>query len=1350
MSATIDQSIRVKIAALVAGLSDVQALSASLKSVKRSAQDTGLRGAARDANVYSGAAKDAKRQSAELVTSFDKLSRTITDKNALGVFVKDLRDAAKELKNVEASTRAFNNAPFQQGARQFGNKSLAQSAKELAQFEANQNKPIISGILAQDPFQSANNRSLKQAAQDLALFDAQADKTKKSLFDLEFGAQRVTKSFLGMKASGEGASAVLLTAASSGALLLAVLTGLAGAALGLAKLVQEGIRFNGAIERGKIGLASLTASTTDVTDAQGRAVEGMDAFRAASALAETEVKKIQKAAIDTAYEFEDILLTVNSAVAALGGTNVTLSETVSLVTILSRAASAINLEPSKFNTQVKQILSGATTVRTDLARVIFPGQGTREINDQIKSLRESGKLYEVLTQKARIYQLTANDVANTFGALSSNVSDALSQFAADSTLTGFDRVKTILREIIDGVIDFKSETVKLTPTFEKIARFLDAIFATVGDLLLAAVRAIFDYLAGVADYLEQNQESIFDSLEGVYQIAAQVAGILTDLGSILVDLGLAATATGGIGDVIAYIGAFIAFIRDILNIIIGSIETCAGLLLRGIVSPIYDFNDQLLKTAEYFGQLIGLMDAAVVRANQLARTNFINRVESGIDSFIFSGIERTKGGLQGSALEQFLNNRPNITVPSRPSRPAGNFNFKPKRAASADGGESAAKKAERAEEKRLGELRDFLDALTDLRTENARKESEISKEANAEFARALDRRYEKGILSSEEYYAETNKLRLADIVAEEKFAARKLELEGQKTSRAVATIYGKTDFSLDEYNALVARLNADNQPGDDSEKDLKARQELLRLERLAVATDIELNALAAKRREAEAATANEIERQTRLRGQAKLGIEAELADAFDTDGVSDLLGLQKRISDELPRILSETNESSDALKAVAQEIYKTGVASVDGVKLIFEQAGVGIEDLSEETQNFLRLMGRLEFLGAFKNLTSGAEKLRSDLREDADIIADDVSQGNISSEQGRARIIAANTQAAENLKQKLAQLRQLIADMESKGAVTEVERRVANALERAIQTLPTAGVFDSLQSDAGRVSADAENRKAEAQLRFKQGKIDEIGLRNESLAIERQEKQALDDLIAQMALLPNLTLEQKQALAELKTQTNELGIATDSFGDSINSQIAGGLSTFFDDLVDKPGEILQSFQAMVSGMLLGFAKLILQSIILKGILSLLGISAGGSGGGFGGFLSGILGQAPEKKAEGGFISGAGTSISDSVPALLSAGEAVLPVSSVKQYGRAMIQSIISGSFVPRARFATGAILDGGSLAGAGSGSGSSKHNIYNIVDASLFRDYVKSSDGANDIINLIASNQNAVRQLLLG
>ncbi len=139
-------------------------------------------------------------------------------------------------------------------------------------------------------------------------------------------------------------------------------------------------------------------------------------------------------------------------------------------------------------------------------------------------------------------------------------------------------------------------------------------------------------------------------------------------------------------------------------------------------------------------------------------------------------------------------------------------------------------------------------------------------------------------------------------------------------------------------------------------------------------------------------------------------------------------------------------------------------------------------------------------------------------------------------------------------------------------------------------------------------------------------------------------------------------------IRQIKSELHETNRTSNLFAESVNGILRNSFSGFVDDILSGNGSILDSFRKMASGMLIQMAKLIFQAVIMKTIFAALGISSGG--GGFGGKLAGFLGigGGPAKKAEGGIMSGPGTGTSDSIPALLSHGEAVIPANMVSRFG----------------------------------------------------------------------------------
>ena len=74
----------------------------------------------------------------------------------------------------------------------------------------------------------------------------------------------------------------------------------------------------------------------------------------------------------------------------------------------------------------------------------------------------------------------------------------------------------------------------------------------------------------------------------------------------------------------------------------------------------------------------------------------------------------------------------------------------------------------------------------------------------------------------------------------------------------------------------------------------------------------------------------------------------------------------------------------------------------------------------------------------------------------------------------------------------------------------------------------------------------------------------------------------------------------------------------------------------------------------------------------------------------GGFLSKLFGG----KADGGYVSGAGTSTSDSIPTMLSNGEFVVRAESVRKIGVNTLNSLNQYGTLPALKFANGGYVGG--------------------------------------------------------
>lgn len=126
----------------------------------------------------------------------------------------------------------------------------------------------------------------------------------------------------------------------------------------------------------------------------------------------------------------------------------------------------------------------------------------------------------------------------------------------------------------------------------------------------------------------------------------------------------------------------------------------------------------------------------------------------------------------------------------------------------------------------------------------------------------------------------------------------------------------------------------------------------------------------------------------------------------------------------------------------------------------------------------------------------------------------------------------------------------------------------------------------------------------------------------------------------------------------------------------------------------------------------------------------------------------------KKFASGGYVSGPGTSTSDSIPARLSAGEYVVRAAAVRRVGVAFLDAV-NGLHAPpvwdgrRLAFAAGGLVPQVQVQPA-TPQVSQAVRIVNAIDPGVTHDHLQTPAGERVILNIIGRNARAVRAALQG
>lgn len=369
----------------------------------------------------------------------------------------------------------------------------------------------------------------------------------------------------------------------------------------------------------------------------------------------------------------------------------------------------------------------------------------------------------------------------------------------------------------------------------------------------------------------------------------------------------------------------------------------------------------------------------------------------------------------------------------------------------------------------------------------------------------------------------------------------------------------------------------------------------------------------------------------------------------------------------------------------------------------------------------------------------------------------------------RGEVEVANAHAAakaeKELADELARVRDRLAEIRggAGGELTRarLEREYQPLIEKLQRMGDTAGVADvgrlinveadlaelgKLERQYQTVTERMAIRERELQVQKDAGMLTETQMRRGVLDLHQQTAAEVEGLIPKMQELAAATGSEEaiNRVARLKVEVAGLKTAADDVATRINGDVENAFATMFEQIGSGAKSAKDAFADFARSVISAINRIAAQKIAeeLFG-----GMNKGG--GGLGGLISGLFQWAGF--ASGGYVSGPGTTTSDSIPARLSAGEYVLRAEAVRRVGVDFLHALNGGLFGPRWSGPRLAFADGGlvpEVAQAPAAAPSQSVRIVNVIDPGMAADYLNSAAGEKTILNVLSRNGSAVRELL--
>jgi hypothetical protein len=310
--------------------------------------------------------------------------------------------------------------------------------------------------------------------------------------------------------------------------------------------------------------------------------------------------------------------------------------------------------------------------------------------------------------------------------------------------------------------------------------------------------------------------------------------------------------------------------------------------------------------------------------------------------------------------------------------------------------------------------------------------------------------------------------------------------------------------------------------------------------------------------------------------------------------------------------------------------------------------------------------------------------------------------------------------------------------------------------------------FEDLRSQADAALRDIARRREEINQQVQRGQLLSFQGEAQIIELERQRLpilQGIADKMLQLAGTDPFKIQEARdfaaALGQIHVNVDEAGRKMAQFQEQAFSSLVDNTTDFFARGITEAesfGDAIKSLALNVFQDLRQMAARELSNQIWKGIFSLFGGAAGAAAGGIGAGTAGSLAATSSVAtagggfvpvlADGGLITGPGTSTSDSIPARLSTGEFVVSAKAVRHWGSDLLASMnaMRGVTVAPIRRGIPSFADGGLVEGVAAGAGAELSGRLEVVagEGSFVR-WLRSPNGQREVVRLIQSNKRGVR-----
>jgi len=582
-----------------------------------------------------------------------------------------------------------------------------------------------------------------------------------------------------------------LTGISSAIRGIAAAAGVMIVAQQLKDAAAAGINFNQTLESAQLGIAAIIAAQAKLVDSNGNQLDGQAAYNAALQMSVELMQQLQQDGLTTAATTEQLVAAFQGGLSAALGNGITdLSQIRGLVVGIVQAAGAMQVPMDQLRQEITSILSGNIGADSTVAKNLGL------TNEDIKQWKTAGTLVEELQKRLAPFQVSAEAASGSFAVLSSNVSEAFSKVAGESTKGLFDSLKTGFGKIFDSAIDKGGQ---LTTTMRPLTAILNDIGSSIGNGIVGAIESAIEGAKSLSEWIGKNEVTVRDWGTGLKSIAKQMGGLIGDVARLLGGITKTGVETGTMGVAWRTVAILVAGVRDGLKLMQGLVATVGYYTMSVFVEP-------LMMAVRGFGEAAMLVTGGKVGGGLVDLANGFENIREATKGFAKSTADDFKTG--NTAVGRLLADMDKLTVSTT----------KAGEAAKKTGGETA-KIAGLKNKPRDQGAENLQKARADLLQAQADNEMKILQAKNKLRDAEEKRQLEQGLLSLEKYYADRRAIITSEIDKERAVLQRKLTAaqgipgvtDEQKVARQKAVASAETEITLAGISAQEKLANLESE-----------------------------------------------------------------------------------------------------------------------------------------------------------------------------------------------------------------------------------------------------------------------------------------------------------------------------------------------------------------------------------------------------------------------------------------------------------------------------------------------------------------------------------------------------------